>query len=112
MAGPRFRPRPELAGRGRPVLLLTGRSPQPPEGLLEELAGLGADARYHRADLTSRDDVEALVAAMPAPDAVFHAAGVVRPGACAGRRRRRRWKHWERRRSAPCCWPRRSVAMA
>ncbi len=70
----------ELAGRGRPVLLLTGRSPQPPAGLLAELTGLGADARYHRADLTSRDDVEALVAELPAPDAVFHAAGVVRPG--------------------------------
>lgn len=70
----------ELAGRGRPVLLLTGRSPQPPAGLLAELTGLGADARYHRADLTSRDDVEALVAGLPAPDAVFHAAGVVRPG--------------------------------
>ncbi|WP_320779935.1 non-ribosomal peptide synthetase/type I polyketide synthase [Streptomyces sp. CRN 30] len=74
----------ELAGRGRPVLLLTGRSPQPPAGLLEELAGLGADARYHRADLTSRDDVAALVAALPAPDAVFHAAGVVRPGSLRG----------------------------
>ncbi|MET8480693.1 amino acid adenylation domain-containing protein [Streptomyces clavifer] len=70
----------DLAGRGRPVLRLTGRSPHPPEGLLEELAALGADARYHRADLTSRDDVEKLVAALPAPDAVFHAAGVVHPG--------------------------------
>ncbi|MBQ0853813.1 amino acid adenylation domain-containing protein [Streptomyces sp. BH-SS-21] len=74
----------DLAGRGRPVLLLTGRSPQPPVGLLEELAGLGADARYHRADLTSRDDVEALIAGLPAPDAVFHAAGVVRPGSLRG----------------------------
>ncbi|MDQ1035295.1 acyl transferase domain-containing protein/acyl-CoA synthetase (AMP-forming)/AMP-acid ligase II [Streptomyces sp. V3I8] len=74
----------ELAARGRPVLWLTGRSPQPPAGLLEELAGLGADARYHRADLTSYDDVDALVAALPAPDAVFHAAGVVRPGSLRG----------------------------
>jgi amino acid adenylation domain-containing protein len=74
----------ELAARGRPVLRLTGRSPQPPAGLLEELAGLGADARYHRADLTVRDDVEALVAALPAVDALFHAAGVVRPGSLRG----------------------------
>ncbi|MCK8679626.1 non-ribosomal peptide synthetase/type I polyketide synthase [Streptomyces lichenis] len=75
----------ELAGRGRPVLRLTGRSPQPPAGLLEELAALGAEAHYHRADLTSRDDVEALVAALPAaPDAVFHAAGTVRPGSLRG----------------------------
>lgn len=74
----------ELAVRGRPVLRLTGRSPQPPAGLLEELAGLGADARYHRADLTVRDDVEALVAALPPVDALFHAAGVVRPGSLRG----------------------------
>ncbi|MGW4234523.1 amino acid adenylation domain-containing protein [Streptomyces sp. NPDC004980] len=74
----------ELAVRGRPVLWLTGRSPQPPAGLLEELAGLGADARYHRADLTVRDDVEALVAALPPVDALFHAAGVVRPGSLRG----------------------------
>ncbi|MEU9185652.1 amino acid adenylation domain-containing protein [Streptomyces sp. NPDC048484] len=74
----------ELAGRGRPVLRLTGRSPRPPAGLLEELADLGADARYHQADLTARDDVEALVAALPTPDAVFHAAGVVRLGSLRG----------------------------
>lgn len=74
----------ELAARGRPVLRLTGRSPQPPPGLLEELAGLGADARYHRADLTVRDDVEALVTALPPVDALFHAAGVVRPGSLRG----------------------------
>lgn len=74
----------ELATRGRPVLWLAGRSPQPPAALLEELAGLGADARYHRADLTVRDDVEALVAALPPVDALFHAAGVVRPGSLRG----------------------------
>ncbi|MER5199773.1 non-ribosomal peptide synthetase/type I polyketide synthase [Streptomyces sp. NPDC002755] len=74
----------ELAGRGRPVLWLTGRSPHPPAGLLEELAELGADARYHRADLTSPGDVEALIAQLPTPDAVFHAAGVVQPGSLRG----------------------------
>ncbi|MGA6227745.1 amino acid adenylation domain-containing protein, partial [Streptomyces umbrinus] len=70
----------DLAGRGRPVVILTGRSPQPPEGLVKELAALGADARYHPADLADRDDVEKLVAELPPLDGVFHAAGVVRPG--------------------------------
>ena len=70
----------DLAGRGRPVVILTGRSPQPPEGLVEELAALGADARYHQADLATQDDVDKLVAELPPLDGVFHAAGVVRPG--------------------------------
>ncbi|MFF5007153.1 amino acid adenylation domain-containing protein [Streptomyces phaeochromogenes] len=70
----------DLAGRGRPVVILTGRSPQPPEGLVEELAALGADARYHQADLAAQDDVDKLVAELPSLDGVFHAAGVVRPG--------------------------------
>ncbi|MGA5507139.1 amino acid adenylation domain-containing protein [Streptomyces umbrinus] len=70
----------DLAGRGRPVVILTGRAPQPPEGLVKELAALGADARYHPADLADRDDVEKLVAELPPLDGVFHAAGVVRPG--------------------------------
>ncbi|WP_326732335.1 non-ribosomal peptide synthetase/type I polyketide synthase [Streptomyces phaeochromogenes] len=70
----------DLAGRGRPVVILTGRSPQPPEGLVEELAALGADARYHQADLAAQDDVDKLVAELPPLDGVFHAAGVVRPG--------------------------------
>ncbi|MFD3604413.1 amino acid adenylation domain-containing protein, partial [Streptomyces sp. NPDC058656] len=70
----------DLAGRGRPVVILTGRSPQPPEGLVEELVALGADARYHPADLAAQDDVDKLVAELPALDGVFHAAGVVRPG--------------------------------
>src|SRR5690606_2013593 len=68
-----------LAGRGRPVLVLTGRSVRPPRGLLEELTALGADARYVAADLTVPDQVERLVAGLPPLDAVFHAAGVVRP---------------------------------
>ncbi|MEV2232161.1 amino acid adenylation domain-containing protein [Streptomyces phaeochromogenes] len=70
----------DLVGRGRPVVILTGRSPQPPEGLVEELAALGADARYHPADLATQDDVDKLVAELPPLDGVFHAAGVVRPG--------------------------------
>src|SRR5690606_22256813 len=64
----------------RPVLVLTGRSVRPARGLLEELTALGADARYVAADLTVPDEVERLVAGLPPLDAVFHAAGVVRPG--------------------------------
>ncbi|MEU3795611.1 amino acid adenylation domain-containing protein [Streptomyces fructofermentans] len=74
----------ELAARGRPVIVLSGRSPRPPEGLLDELAALGADARYTPADLASADDVERLVSTLPPPDAVFHAAGVVTPGSLRG----------------------------
>ncbi|MBM7092488.1 SDR family NAD(P)-dependent oxidoreductase, partial [Streptomyces sp. S12] len=74
----------DLAGRGRPVLVLTGRSVRPPRGLLEELTALGADARYVAADLTVPDQVERLVAGLPPLDAVFHAAGVVRPGSLRG----------------------------
>ncbi|MFE9923766.1 amino acid adenylation domain-containing protein [Streptomyces sp. NPDC005774] len=74
----------DLAGRGRPVLVLAGRSPHPPAGLLKELAGLGAEARYVMADLTVPGDVERLVGELPSLDAVFHAAGVVRPGSLRG----------------------------
>ncbi|GGV73332.1 hypothetical protein GCM10010294_35390 [Streptomyces griseoloalbus] len=74
----------ELAGRGRPVVVLAGRSSRPPEGVLEELATLGADARYVVADLTVPEDVERLVAGLPPLDAVFHAAGVARPGTLRG----------------------------
>ncbi|WP_371103300.1 SDR family NAD(P)-dependent oxidoreductase, partial [Streptomyces sp. PU_AKi4] len=73
-----------LADRARPVLVLAGRSPRPPRGLLEELTALGADARYVTADLTVPDDVERLVAGLPPLDAVFHAAGVARPGGLRG----------------------------
>ncbi|MFI8858547.1 amino acid adenylation domain-containing protein [Streptomyces prasinus] len=74
----------DLAGRGRPVLVLAGRAPHPPAGLLKELAGLGAEARYVVADLTVPGDVERLVGGLPPLDAVFHAAGVVRPGSLRG----------------------------
>ncbi|MFI2511136.1 amino acid adenylation domain-containing protein [Streptomyces sp. NPDC018972] len=73
-----------LADRARPVLVLAGRSSHPPQGLLAELTALGADARYVRADLTVPDDVERLVAGLPPLDAVFHAAGVARPGSLRG----------------------------
>ncbi|MGY0065457.1 amino acid adenylation domain-containing protein [Streptomyces sp. QTS137] len=74
----------DLAGQGRPVLVLAGRSPHPPAGLLKELAGLGAEARYVAADLTVPADVERLVRGLPSLDAVFHAAGVARPGSLRG----------------------------
>ncbi|KOV35526.1 hybrid non-ribosomal peptide synthetase/type I polyketide synthase [Streptomyces sp. XY152] len=74
----------QLADRAHPVLVLAGRSPHPPRGLLEELTALGADARYVRADLAVPEDVERLVAGLPPLDAVFHAAGVARPGSLRG----------------------------
>ncbi|MFE6409916.1 amino acid adenylation domain-containing protein [Streptomyces sp. NPDC057837] len=74
----------DLAGRGRPTLVLTGRSPQPPAGLLAELAEFGADARYRQADVTDQAQVDALLAEIPAPDVVVHAAGVVMPGSLRG----------------------------
>ncbi|GAA2433704.1 non-ribosomal peptide synthetase/type I polyketide synthase [Streptomyces glaucus] len=74
----------DLAGRGRPTLVLAGRSPQPPAGLLAELAELGADARYRRTDVTDEAQLDALLAEAPAPDVVLHAAGVVLPGSLRG----------------------------
>ncbi|WP_230859620.1 non-ribosomal peptide synthetase/type I polyketide synthase [Actinoplanes aureus] len=67
-----------LAGRGRPRLVLAGRSAEP-AGLLEELRDLGATASYRVADVTVPDDVAALVAG-DSFDVVVQAAGVVRPG--------------------------------
>ena len=69
-----------LAARGRPELILVGRSAAPPPGLLEELAGLGARPRYVAADVSLEADVEALAAGMPQLSGVFHAAGLVSPG--------------------------------
>ncbi|MDQ0578634.1 non-ribosomal peptide synthetase/type I polyketide synthase [Streptomyces rishiriensis] len=70
----------DLARRGRPTLILTGRSPQPPTGLLQDLAALGATARYVTGDVSVEEDVVALLSRLARLDAVFHAAGVVRPG--------------------------------
>ncbi|MFF5772095.1 amino acid adenylation domain-containing protein [Streptomyces californicus] len=76
----------ELATRGRPALVLTGRSPRPPASLIEELRSLGATVRYRAADVTVERDVDALVAELPRLDALFHTAGVVRPGTLRDRR--------------------------
>lgn len=76
----------DLAGRGHPTLVLAGRSPRPPEGLAEELRALGATVHYRVADVSVERDVDALLAGLPGLDALFHAAGVVRPGTLRNRR--------------------------
>ncbi|MFJ5138667.1 amino acid adenylation domain-containing protein [Streptomyces sp. NPDC088707] len=70
----------DLAGRGRPTLLLTGRSAEPPAGLLAELGALGATVGYRAADVARGADVDTLLAGLPRLDVLIHAAGVVRPG--------------------------------
>ncbi|MFD0141698.1 MULTISPECIES: amino acid adenylation domain-containing protein [unclassified Streptomyces] len=70
----------DLAARGRPTLVLTGRSAVPPSGLLAELRSLGATVEYRAADVSREADVDALLAGLPRLDVLVHAAGVVRPG--------------------------------
>ncbi|MFE5160888.1 amino acid adenylation domain-containing protein [Streptomyces sp. NPDC056697] len=71
----------DLAGRGRPTLVLVGRSARPPaDHLMAELGALGATAEYRVADVSVEADVEELVADLPPLDGVFHAAGVARAG--------------------------------
>ncbi|MEU6987857.1 amino acid adenylation domain-containing protein [Streptomyces sp. NPDC046324] len=70
----------DLAARGRPTLVLTGRSVEPPSGLLAELRALGATVAYRAADVSREADVDALLAGLPRLDVLVHAAGVVRPG--------------------------------
>ncbi|GIE74977.1 hypothetical protein Aph02nite_09270 [Actinoplanes philippinensis] len=67
-----------LARRGRPTLLLAGRSAEP-AALLAELRALGATADYRIADVAVEADVAALVAGRDF-DVVLQAAGVVSPG--------------------------------
>ncbi|MEU6957071.1 amino acid adenylation domain-containing protein [Streptomyces sp. NPDC045714] len=76
----------DLAGRGRPTLVLAGRSPWPPVGLAEELRSLGATVHYRVADVSVEQDVDALLAGLPQLDGLFHAAGTVRPGTLRDRR--------------------------
>ncbi|WP_336605315.1 ketoreductase domain-containing protein [Streptomyces sp. AMCC400023] len=75
----------DLAERGTPTLVLTGRTPTPPRALLTELRALGALARYQATDVTDADAVDELVAGLPPLDAVFHAAGTARPGSLRGK---------------------------
>ena len=67
-----------LARRGRPRLLLAGRSAEP-VALLRELRDLGALVEYRVADVTVARDVHELLAGRDF-DVVVQAAGVVRPG--------------------------------
>ncbi|MFI1572335.1 amino acid adenylation domain-containing protein [Streptomyces anulatus] len=76
----------DLAGPGRPTLVLAGRSPRPPVGLAEELRSLGATVHYRVADVSVEGDVDALIAGLPRLDGLFHAAGAVRPGTLRNRR--------------------------
>ncbi|MEV7490918.1 amino acid adenylation domain-containing protein [Streptomyces anulatus] len=76
----------DLAGPGRPTLVLAGRSPRPPVGLAEELRSLGATVHYRLADVSVEGDVDALIAGLPRLDGLFHAAGAVRPGTLRNRR--------------------------
>ncbi|MFD8619295.1 amino acid adenylation domain-containing protein [Streptomyces sp. NPDC059513] len=75
----------DLAGKGCPTLVLAGRSPEPPAGLVDELRALGATVHYRVADVSVERDVDALLARLPRLDGLFHAAGVVRPGTLRNR---------------------------
>ncbi|MDX3620108.1 beta-ketoacyl reductase, partial [Streptomyces europaeiscabiei] len=75
----------DLAERGTPTLVLTGRTATPPRALLTGLRALGARARYQAADVTDAADVDELVAGLPPLNAVFHAAGTARPGSLRGK---------------------------
>ncbi|MEV6813078.1 amino acid adenylation domain-containing protein [Micromonospora sp. NPDC051296] len=74
-----------LAGRGRPTLLLAGRSERAPDGLLAELTEAGATVRYQRCDVTVPADVDALLAGVSRVETVWHAAGTVRIGTLAAK---------------------------
>ncbi|MFJ7041977.1 SDR family NAD(P)-dependent oxidoreductase [Streptomyces sp. NPDC101112] len=75
----------DLAERGAPDLVLTGRTPTPPRALLAELRALGARARYQAADVSDAGAIDDLVAGLPPLHGVFHAAGTARPGSLRGK---------------------------
>ncbi len=93
----------ELAGKGRPTLVLAGRSPQPPAGLVEELQALGATVHYRVADVSVERDVDALIGQLPRLDGLFHAAGVVRPGTLRNRRTEETAAALAAKTRGPCC---------
>ncbi|WP_327259563.1 type I polyketide synthase [Streptomyces sp. NBC_01240] len=68
-----------LAGRGVPHLVLTSRRGVAPDGLVEELAALGARVTVASCDMTDRDALAEVIAGVPADvplTGVVHAAGV------------------------------------
>ncbi|MPY64690.1 SDR family NAD(P)-dependent oxidoreductase, partial [Streptomyces spongiae] len=75
----------DLAERGKPDLVLTGRTATPPRDLLADLRARGARARYHAVDVCDEAAVDALVAGLPPLDGVFHAAGTAAPGSLRGK---------------------------
>ncbi|MCX4784659.1 SDR family NAD(P)-dependent oxidoreductase [Streptomyces sp. NBC_01221] len=69
-----------LAGRGVPHLLLTSRGGVAPEGLVEELSGLGTQVTVTACDVADRDALATVLADVPADlplTGIVHAAGVV-----------------------------------
>ncbi|MFD5567433.1 amino acid adenylation domain-containing protein [Streptomyces cadmiisoli] len=75
----------DLADRGAREVILTGRSAAAPRTLLADLRSRGALVRHLTADVSDADAVDALVAALPPLDGVFHAAGTARPGTLRGK---------------------------
>ncbi|MFD9540145.1 type I polyketide synthase, partial [Streptomyces sp. NPDC060022] len=71
-----------LAGRGVPHLLLTSRGGVAPEGLVEELAGLGAHVTVAACDVADRDALAGVIAGVPEQwplTGIVHAAGLDLP---------------------------------